>query len=131
FLAVSMKVSPFDRLLPEAEKSTVSAPNRRAAREKLVRVRVEGSKNKLAQQRPVSSDSFCRQPTVASLNAAALSRISVNSSADRSSSPSKCRRVQDAGTAPISRISVLILRPHAGCARTYIVYCRLELGSVG
>ena len=52
FLAVSMNVSPFDRLLPEAEKSTVSAPSRRAASEKLVRVRVEASKNRLAQVLP-------------------------------------------------------------------------------
>ena len=56
FLAVSMNVSPFDRLLPEAEKSTVSAPNRRAASEKLVRVRVDGSKNRFAQVRPASDD---------------------------------------------------------------------------
>ena len=31
FLAVSMNVSPFERLLVEAEKSIVSAPSRRAA----------------------------------------------------------------------------------------------------
>ena len=58
FLAVSMNVSPFDRLLVEAEKSTVSAPSRRAASEKLVRVRVEFSKNRLTQVLPVSSGIF-------------------------------------------------------------------------
>ena len=41
FLAVSIKVSPFERLLPPEEKSITSAPSLRAAREKLVRVRVE------------------------------------------------------------------------------------------
>ena len=34
FLAVSMNVSPLDRLLVPAEKSSVSAPSRRAARAK-------------------------------------------------------------------------------------------------
>ena len=37
--AVSRKVSPFDRLLPDDEKSMVSALSRLAASEKLVRVR--------------------------------------------------------------------------------------------
>ena len=58
FLAVSMNVSPLERLLVEAEKSTVSAPSRRAASEKLVRVRVEFSKNRLTQVLPVSSGIF-------------------------------------------------------------------------
>ena len=40
FLAVSMNVSPLVRLLPEEEKSIVSAESRLAARAKLVRVRV-------------------------------------------------------------------------------------------
>src|SRR6185437_12310806 len=108
FLAVSMNVSPFDRLLPEAEKSTVSAPSRRAASEKLVRVRVEGSKNKLAQVRPVNTGSFCLQPAVASLKVAAASRMQFNSSADRSSRPNRCRRVQTAGMPPISLMSMLM-----------------------
>ena len=51
FLAVSMNVSPFDVLLPVEEKSTVSAPSRRAASEKLFRVRVQFSKNRLASVR--------------------------------------------------------------------------------
>ena len=58
FLAVSMNVSPFDRLLPEEEKSTVSAPSRRAASEKLVRVRVEFSKNKFATSCRESTESL-------------------------------------------------------------------------
>ena len=58
FLAVSMNVSPFDRLLVEAEKSSVSAPSRRAASEKLFRVRVEFSKNRLTQVLPASRGIF-------------------------------------------------------------------------
>src|SRR5690348_5691941 len=108
FLAVSMNVSPFDKLLPEAEKSTVSAPNRRAASEKLIRVRVEASKNKFAQVRPESTGSLRLQPAVASLNVAAESRMQSNSSADSSSKPSKCRRVQTAGILPISLVSMLM-----------------------
>ena len=56
FLAVSMKVSPLERLLLEAEKSSVSAPSRRAARAKLVFVRVEFSKNRLQQVLPASRE---------------------------------------------------------------------------
>ena len=55
FLAVSMKVSPLERLLLEAEKSSVSAPSRRAARAKLVFVRVEFSKNRLQQVLPAKA----------------------------------------------------------------------------
>ena len=45
-------------LLVEAEKSTVSAPKRRAANEKLVRVRVESSKNRLTQVLPARREYF-------------------------------------------------------------------------
>jgi diguanylate cyclase (GGDEF)-like protein len=50
FLAVSMTVSPLAVLLPEDENSTVSAPRRRAASEKLLRVRVLFSKNRVRQR---------------------------------------------------------------------------------
>ena len=53
-----MNVSPLERLLLEAEKSTTSADSRRAARPKLVRVRVEFSKNRLATTVPASSLDF-------------------------------------------------------------------------
>ena len=87
FFAVSMKVSPFETLLVEAEKSTVSAPKRRAASEKLVRVRVEFSKNSVTQVLPFRSGSCERSWAIACLKTAALSRISVISSAERSSKP--------------------------------------------
>ena len=108
FLAVSMNVSPFDRLLVEAEKSSVSAPSRRAASEKLFRVRVEFSKNRLTQVLPVSSGIFRWPSAAACLNTSALSRISVISSAERSSRPKRCRRFQRAGTGPKSIVAVVI-----------------------
>ena len=94
FLAVSMNVSPFDRLLVEAEKSIVSAPSRRAASEKLFRVRVEFSKNRLTQVLPASTGILRWPSSAARRKTSALSRIRVISSAERSSSPSKCRRFQ-------------------------------------
>ena len=64
---MSMNDSPFERLLDEAEKSTTSAPSRRAASAKLVLVRVEFSKNRLTIVVPFSTESLRRQPSVASL----------------------------------------------------------------
>ncbi len=51
-------------LLPLAEKSTVSAPNRRAAILKLVLVRVEFSKNRFASTVPFSTASSVEPPSV-------------------------------------------------------------------
>src|SRR5690242_12625759 len=65
------------------EKSMVSAPSRRAANEKLVRVRVEFSKNRFAQVRPARMGIFCVQLPLASLNATAASRMMFSSSAER------------------------------------------------
>jgi hypothetical protein len=115
-----MNVSPFDRLEPDAEKSTVSPPSRRVANEKLVRVRVEFSKNRLATVLPVSNGSFCRQPPVASLSITAVSRTMFISSAERLSRSSKCRRVQAAGIVPMSYVSMLIGNPTSGAARVIL-----------
>ena len=98
FLAVSITVSPFERLLVAAEKSTTSAPSRRAASPKLVRVRVEFSKNKLTQVLPTSMGNLRCPWSNAFLNLSAVSRISKISSAERSSSPNMCRCCQHAGT---------------------------------
>ena len=73
FLAVSMNVSPLERLETLAEKSCVSAESRLAARLKLVRVRVEFSKNRLKTIRPWSAGTFLRLRV----------EISANDSADR------------------------------------------------
>ncbi len=109
-----MKVSPFDRLLVEAEKSSVSAPSRRAANVKLFRVRVEFSKNRLTHVLPVSNESFRSPSAIACLNTSALSRIRVISSAESSSRPNKCRRFQSAGTGPKSTIEVVIYTSKPG-----------------
>jgi hypothetical protein len=58
FRAVSMKVSPLERLDELAVKSCVSAESRLAARLKLVRVRVEFSKKRLKTIRPWSAGTF-------------------------------------------------------------------------
>ena len=60
FLAVSMNVSPLERLETLAEKSCVSAERRLAARLKLVRVRVEFSKKRLKTILPWSAGTFLR-----------------------------------------------------------------------
>ena len=98
FRAVSMNASPFDRLLPEAEKSITSAPSRLAANEKLVRVRVEFSKNKFTIVRPASTESFCRHPPVASLKRLAVSRSKHISSGESRSRSSRCRWDHPGGT---------------------------------
>ena len=98
FRAVSMNDSPFDRLLVDAEKSTTSAPSRRAASEKLVRVRVEFSKNRFTTVEPVSTESFRRQLSVASLKRAAVSSSSRISSPVSRSRSSRWRWCQPAGT---------------------------------
>src|SRR5262245_60609712 len=103
-----MNVSPFDKLLPDAENSIVSAPNRRAAREKLVRVRVEFSKKRLQTVLPGNTETFCRQPPVASLKANAVSSTTRISSAERLSKSSKWRRVQTSGMATKSALTVLM-----------------------
>ena len=96
--AVSMNDSPLERLLVEAEKSTTSAPSRRAANEKLVRVRVEFSKNRFTTVEPVSTASLRRQWPVASLKRAAVSSNSRISSPVSRSRSSRWRCCQPAGT---------------------------------
>ncbi len=57
-LAVSINVSPLETLEPLAENSTVSAPKRFAASEKLFLVRVLFSKKRLATVRPFKRSSL-------------------------------------------------------------------------
>ena len=97
FLAVSINDSPLDKLLVEAEKSITSAPRRRAAKEKLVFVRVEFSKNRFTIAAPDRTSIFSRHPCVASLHMTAVSRIRLISSAESSSKSSKWRCVQPVG----------------------------------
>src|SRR4051794_4982363 len=99
FLAVSMKVSPLDRLDTPALKSWTSAESCLAARLKLVRVRVEFSKNRLKTMRPWSAGTFFRLRVEISVNDSAVSRIATISSRESSSRPSKCLRFQVIGGA--------------------------------
>src|SRR5271157_5440450 len=94
FLSVSMNVSPLERLEALVEKSWVSAESRLAARLKLVCVRVEFSKKRLKTMRPWSAGTFLRLRVDISANDWAVSRMAMISAADRSSSPSRCFRVQ-------------------------------------
>ena len=79
-----------------------------SASEKLVRVRVEFSKNRLATVRPVRMGSFLRAAGRRFFERPAVSRMMLSSSAERLSKSNRCRRVQAAGTAPISDTSVLM-----------------------
>ena len=81
FLAVSMNDSPLLRLEPPGEKSTVSAPSRRAARPKLVRVRVDGSKNRLATTAPLRSSRFGLPPSPTPTNVSAQVEDAIESGA--------------------------------------------------
>src|SRR3954451_19776648 len=106
FRAVSMKVSPLERLDELAVKSWVSAESRLAARLKLVRVRVEFSKNRLKTIRPCRAGTFLRLRVEISANESAVSRIPTISSRVRSSRPRRCLRVQGWVVSAVGRVSV-------------------------
>ena len=72
FLAVSTRLSPFSTLEVEPWKLTVSADNRLAASSKLVRVRVEDSKNRLAMVLPRNEGTFFTWRAETSLNDSAV-----------------------------------------------------------
>ena len=73
FLIVSINVSPFFVLLSAAVKFTLSAPRRLAAISKLVRVRVEFSKNALMTVLPRSESDFLTSERLSALNSRARS----------------------------------------------------------
>src|SRR5262249_33243374 len=83
-------------------KSCVSAESRLAARLKLVRVRVEFSKNRLKTIFPCSAGTFLRLRFETWSISSAVSRIARISSRDSSSRPSRCRRVQGLGAVEAS-----------------------------
>src|SRR5674476_445828 len=92
--AVSLSVSPFLNDEASAEKFTMSAVNRCAASSKLMRVRVDGSMNKLTTVLPRNAGAFliARSPTA--LNALAVSSTVTISSAVSDSMSSRCLRFQ-------------------------------------
>src|SRR6266446_5568572 len=92
--AVSLSVSPLVRLEAVAEILITSALNRSAASSKEVRVRVLGSTKKFTNVFPRSEGTFLISRLPTCLNASAVSRIKLISSADSSRRPSKSFRVQ-------------------------------------
>src|SRR6266705_1988057 len=92
--AVSFSVSPFLNDDASAEKFTMSAVNRCAASSKLMRVRVDGSMNRLTTVLPRRAGTFliARSPTA--LNARAVSSTRMISSAVSDSMSSRCLRFQ-------------------------------------
>jgi hypothetical protein len=83
--AVSFRLSPFVRLEVAGEKSTTSAPSFRAASEKEVFVRVDGSTKKLKRRFPLSGSS-----SFSFGSSSATDRTSRISSLERSRVPSRC-----------------------------------------
>src|SRR5213593_1229378 len=92
--AVSLRVSPFVRLEFVAEILITSALNRNAANSNEVRVRVLGSTKKFTSVLPRSAGTFLISRVPTSLNASAVSRTKLSSSADNSRSPRRSLRVQ-------------------------------------
>ena len=88
--AVSLRLSPFDTLEPLAEKLSTSADSRFAAVSKLIRVRVESSKNRLITVRPRSVGSFLISRDCVAAIWAAVSSTSTASSCERSLADSRC-----------------------------------------
>jgi hypothetical protein len=113
FLAVSMNDSPLLSDDEAAAKSEVSAPRRLAAKLKLARVRVEGSKNRVTTTLPLRSDCFLRRRRLTSTNCSAVSRMVRISSAPRSSRPRRWRRVH--GTVRGSRLAICTLTVGSLC----------------
>src|SRR4051812_31614106 len=93
--AVSLRVSPFLSEEASAVKLIMSADSRCSESSKLIRVRVEGSTNRLTTVLPRKAGTFliARSPTA--LNARAVSSTVTISSAVRDSISSRCLRVQD------------------------------------
>src|SRR5207248_10871727 len=92
--AVSLSVSPFVRLDAVAEMLITSALSRKAASSNDVRVQVLGSTKKFTSVFPRRAGTFLISRVPTCLNASAVSRIKVISSADNSRKPSKSLRVQ-------------------------------------
>src|SRR5271156_6544187 len=92
--AVSLSVSPFLNDDDSAEKFTMSAVNRCAASSKLMRVRVDGSMNRLTTVLPRNAGTFLMTRSPTALNALAVSSTVVISSAASDSMSSRCLRFQ-------------------------------------
>src|SRR5664280_864864 len=92
--AVSLSVSPFLNDEASAEKFTMSAVSRCAASSKLMRVRVDGSMNKLTTVLPRNAGTFLIARPPPPLNALAVSSTVTISSPWSDSMSSRCLRFQ-------------------------------------
>ncbi len=92
-IAVSRMLSALVRLDDDGEKLTTSAESRLPAISKLVRVRVDDSKNRLISVRPRSVGTFLTSRRPTSCMRSAVSRMRSRSARSRSSMPSRSRPV--------------------------------------
>ncbi len=88
--AVSLRLSPFATLEPLALKLMTSADSRFAASSKLMRVRVEFSRNRFTTVRPRSAGTFLMTRVPTSRRLSAVSRMRTTSSAVTSCIDSRC-----------------------------------------
>src|SRR3954462_10182953 len=89
FFAVSTSVSPLLTEEPAAATLTVSAESRFSANSNEIRVRVDGSKNRLTMVLPRSAGTFLMARSLTSLKGSAVSRMSSICSALSGSSPTR------------------------------------------
>src|SRR3954470_35536 len=94
FFAVSLSVSPFFSEEASAVKLMTSAVRRWAASSKLMRVRVEGSMNRLTTVLPRSAGTFLMARAPTALKARAVSSTVMISSAVSDSMSRRCLRFQ-------------------------------------
>src|SRR5215469_4555700 len=92
--AVSLRVSPFLSEEASAVKLMISAESRCSASSKLIRVRVEGSTNKLTTVLPRKAGTFLMARSPTALKARAVSSTVVISSAESDSMSRRCLRFQ-------------------------------------
>src|ERR1041385_5096197 len=105
--AVSLSVSPFFSDDASAVKLMISAERRCSESSKLIRVRVEGSINRLMTVLPRSAGTFLMTRSPTALNARAVSSTVMISSEVSDSMSSRCRRVQFMGREGLNRLRML------------------------
>src|SRR3954462_6483226 len=118
--AVSLSVSPLVRLEVVAEILMTSALRRNAASSNEVRVRVLGSTKKLTRVLPRNAGTFLISRVPTCLNASAVSRIKVISSAESSRNPRRSLRFQRVFMEPDEEkfVKAECLHQHAASVRS-------------
>src|SRR5436190_14840903 len=101
-LSVSTSDSPLETLDVDAVIETASAPSRFAAISKLVRVRVDASKNRLTTSRPRSISNFLKPGSSCGWKSRARSRMASMSLRLSDSMPSKPGRIVTSRSGPLA-----------------------------